>query len=198
MTADSQKSLGQILAQFRDDARNNRDLGDRFERMMQQFFRVDPLYSGLFSDVWVWNEWPLKGQVGDVGIDLVARHKATGEYWAIQCKFYLPEHTLSKGDIDSFFTALGKPLFSKGIIVSTTDKWGKNALDALNQTKSVSRIGISDLEQSPIDWSKFDTLTVVFSTYQSIEAVSEAQKAGLPGVRSHHLRRSPPHHRCHA
>jgi predicted helicase len=149
-------TLRDILADLRDDARNNRDLGDRFERLMQQFFRVDPLYAGLFSEVWMWNEWPLKGQVGDVGIDLVAQHRATGEYFAIQCKFFLPEHTLSKADIDSFFTALGKPLFSNGIIVSTTDNWGKNALDALNQTKKVARIGIPDLEQSPIDWSKFD------------------------------------------
>jgi predicted helicase len=120
----SQQTIHSILDQFRDDAKNNRDLGDRFERMMQQFFRADPLYAGLFSEVWMWNEWPLKGQVGDVGIDLI----------------------LSKGDIDSFFTALGKPRFSKGIIVSTTDNWGKNALDALNQTKSVARIGIHDLE----------------------------------------------------
>lgn len=150
-------TLKSILDQLRDDARNNRDLGDRFERMMQQFFRVDPLYAALFSEVWMWNEWPLKGKVGDVGIDLVAQHKATGEYFAIQCKFYLPEHTLGKGDIDSFFTALGKPQFTKGIIVSTTDKWGKNALDALNQTKSVTRLSVHDLEQSPIDWSMFDT-----------------------------------------
>jgi predicted helicase len=54
-------TLETILSQFRDDARNNRDLGDRFERMIQQFFRVDPLYAGLFSEVWMWNEWPLKG-----------------------------------------------------------------------------------------------------------------------------------------
>lgn len=150
-------ALSDILKRFRDDARNNRDLGDRFERMMQQFFRVDPVYAGLFSEVWMWNEWPLKGQVGDVGIDLVAQQRATGEYFAIQCKFYLPEHILSKGDIDSFFTALGKPQFSKGIIVSTTDNWGKNALDALNQTKYVARVSLHDLEQSPVDWSKFDT-----------------------------------------
>ena len=152
-----QTTIHDILAQFRDDARNNRDLGDRFERMIQQFLRVDPLYASLFSEVWMWTEWPLRGQVGDVGIDLVAQHRGTGEYFAIQCKFYLPEHTLSKADIDSFFTALGKPLFSKGIIVSTTDKWGKNALDALNQTKPVARIGTHDLEQSPVDWSKFDS-----------------------------------------
>lgn len=150
-------TLSDILKRFRDDARNNRDLGDRFERMMQQFFRVDPVYAGLFSEVWMWNEWPLRGQVSDVGIDLVAQQRATGEYFAIQCKFYLPEHMLSKGDIDSFFTALGKPQFSKGIIVSTTDNWGKNALDALNQTKHVARVSLHDLEQSPVDWSKFDT-----------------------------------------
>lgn len=149
-------TLQTILDQLREDARNNRDLGDRFERLIQQYLRVDPLYASLFSQVWMWNEWPLKGQVGDVGIDLVAQDRATGEYFAIQCKFYLPEHTLSKADLDSFFTALGKPLFVKGIIVSTTDKWGKNALDALDQTKAVARIGIADLEQSPIDWSQFD------------------------------------------
>ena len=56
----------------------------------------------------MWNEWPRKGKVGDVGIDLVAQDSATGEYCAIQCKFYLPEHTLSKADIDSFFTAAGQ------------------------------------------------------------------------------------------
>ena len=109
-------TLNTILQQFRDDARNNRDLGDRFERMIQQFLRVDSLYAALFSEVWLWNEWPGKGAVGDVGIDLVAQTAATGEYWAIQCKFYLPEHTLSKDDLDSFFAALGKPQFTKGII----------------------------------------------------------------------------------
>ena len=156
MNSKSHSTLGDILEQFRDDSRNNRDLGDRFERLMQQYFRVDPLYAGLFSEVWMWNEWPLKGQVGDVGIDLVAQHRATHEYFAIQCKFYLPEHVLSKDDLDSFFTALGKPQFSKDIIVSTTDNWGKNALDALNQTKHVARVSLHDLDQSPVDWSKFD------------------------------------------
>ena len=56
-----QITVGTILDQFRDDARNNRDLGDRFERFMQKFFRVDPLYASLFSDVWMWTDWPQKG-----------------------------------------------------------------------------------------------------------------------------------------
>src|ERR1035437_8258275 len=103
-------SLQTILDQLRDDARNNRDLGDRFERLILSYLQLDPLYLDRFSDAWMWNDWPDKGKVGDVGIDLVATERATGEYSAIQCKFYLPEHTLNKADLDSFFTALGKPI----------------------------------------------------------------------------------------
>lgn len=146
-----------ILEQFREDARHNRDLGDRFERLIRRYLELDPLYTDRFSHVWMYNDFPHKGHVGDVGIDLVAEERATGEYCAIQCKFYLPEHTLSKEDIDSFFTASGKSQFTSCIIVSTTDRWGKNAEDALrNQSKPVSRLRVEDLDQSPVDWSKFD------------------------------------------
>jgi len=155
--ANANTSLQTIFKQFRDDARNNRDLGDRFERMMLRFFEVDPIYADRFDKIWMWNDWPDKGAVGDIGIDLVARDSATRELVAIQCKFYLPEHTLSKGDIDSFFTAMGREQFSSGMVVSTTDKWGKNADDALNhQTKPVNRLSVHDLEASPIDWSLFN------------------------------------------
>ena len=66
-------------------------------------------------------------------------------------------HTLSKGDLDSFFTALGNPLFTSGIIISTTDNWGSNAEHAAaHQTKLVTRLRVQQLDESPIDWSKFD------------------------------------------
>jgi len=146
-----------VLEQFREEATSNRDLGDRFERLICRYLELDPLYTERFSHVWMWNEWPLKGNVGDVGIDIVAEERATGEYCAIQCKFYLPDHTLSKEDIDSFFTAAGKSQFTSCMIVSTTDKWGKNAEHALaNQSKPVTRLRVQDLDSSPIDWSKFD------------------------------------------
>ena len=66
----SPTTLQTILDQFRDDARNNRDLGDRFERLIQQYLQLDPLYVDRFSDVWMWNDFPDKGNVGDVGVDL--------------------------------------------------------------------------------------------------------------------------------
>ncbi len=149
-------TIHDVLAQFREAATSNRDLGDRFERLIAHFLELDPLFAERFSRVWLWNEWPQKGKVGDVGIDLVAEERATGEFCAIQCKFYRPEHTLAKEDIDSFFTAAGKTLFTSCLIVSTTDRWGKNAEHALaNQSKPVARLGVHDLEASPVDWSRF-------------------------------------------
>ena len=40
-----------ILDQFRDDARNNRDLGDRFERLFLRFLQLDPMQADRFSNV---------------------------------------------------------------------------------------------------------------------------------------------------
>jgi len=154
--AGNMATIHTILNQFREAASSNRDLGDRFERLICRYLELDPIYAERFSNVWMWNEWPGKGNVGDVGIDLVAEERATGEFCAVQCKFYLPEHTIAKEDIDSFFTASGKAHFTSCIIVSTTDRWGKNAEEALaNQSKPVSRLTVHDLDASPIDWSKF-------------------------------------------
>ncbi len=145
-----------ILEEFRQAATSNRDLGDKFERLMVAFMKCDPIYQDLFSHVWMWMEFPLRGDIPDTGIDLVAQENATGDYWAIQCKFYDPKHTLDKSDIDSFFTASGKSLFKKRMIISTTDKWGKNAEEAINnQQIPVVRLLTRDLEESPINWATF-------------------------------------------
>ncbi len=149
-------TIHDILAQFREEALHNRDLGDRFERLIARYLLLDPLFGDRFSNVWMWNDWPMKGKTGDTGIDLVAEERATGEFCAIQCKFYLPEHTLSQSDIDSFFAALGNAKFSSGLFVSTTDKWGGNAEKRLaNPSKPVNRLRVQDLDDSPIDWSGF-------------------------------------------
>jgi predicted helicase len=152
----SPTTIYDILAQFRDEELHNRHLGDRFERLMCRYLELDPIFADQFSNVWMWNEWPQKGNVGDIGIDIVAEERATGEFCGIQCKFYLPEHTLSKDDIDSYLNALGDKRFTSGIIISTTDKWGSNAEKSLaNRDKPVRRLRVQDLDDSPIDWSKF-------------------------------------------
>jgi predicted helicase len=144
-----------LLAEFRKTATSTRDLGDKFERLMRQYLTTDPLYKNKYSDVWLWMDWPAR-EGADTGIDLVAKERYTGEYCAIQCKCYEPSHTLQKADIDSFFTASGKQPFSSRLIISTTDDWGKHAEKALeNQNPPVTRIGLSELANSPIDWNHF-------------------------------------------
>src|SRR5260221_4873667 len=151
----SQK-IRDILDEFRIASENNRSLGDKFERLIAGYLTKDPLYADLYSDVWLWTEWPGRGKKPDTGIDLVAKERATGDFTAIQCKFLDPSHTLTKEDIDSFFTASGKAPFTRRLIVSTTDKWSKHAEDACaHQQIPVSRLRVQDLDQSPIDWSDF-------------------------------------------
>ncbi|WP_332698661.1 hypothetical protein [Halalkalibacter lacteus] len=56
-----------------------------------------------------------------------------GYYCAIQCKFYSEDHTLQKRDIDSFFSELGKSMYSSGMMISTTDQWSKHAEETLQE-----------------------------------------------------------------
>lgn len=153
----------ELLDELAEAARSNRDKGTQFEKLIANYLLTDPQYADRLADVWLWEEWPDRWST-DVGIDLVARERGTGEYWAIQCKFFDPGYSLQKADIDSFFTASGKKFatkegersFAHRIVVSTTDKWSKHADDALaNQVISVSRLWFKELAASPIDWSQF-------------------------------------------
>lgn len=145
-------SIHEVMDAFR-QAPSNSERGTKFEKLMVRYFDLDPLLSQQYDEVWRWIDWPGRKGKPDTGIDLVARERDSGEYTAIQCKFYEPTHTLRKEDIDSFFTASGKNPFNNRIIISTTDRWGKNAEDALeDQTIPVQRIGLAEIADSPIDW----------------------------------------------
>lgn len=145
-------SIHELMAAFR-EAPSNSERGTKFEKLMVRYFELDPMLSQQYDAVWRWIDWPGRQGKPDTGIDLVARERDSGEYTAIQCKFYEPTHTLRKEDIDSFFTASGKKPFTNRIIISTTDRWGKNAEDTLDdQTIPVQRIGLAEIADSPIDW----------------------------------------------
>ncbi|MBE9218461.1 DEAD/DEAH box helicase [Dolichospermum flos-aquae] len=149
-------TIGKILKEFRQNSQSPRELGDKFERLMLSYLKTDPIYKEYFSEVWLWMDFPKRGNMPDTGIDLVAVIRDTGDYCAIQCKCYGEDQTLEKSDIDSFFTASGTNLFKKRMIISTTNKWSKNALAALDgQQIPVIRATIYDLANSPIDWDQF-------------------------------------------
>ncbi|MFN4845333.1 MAG: DEAD/DEAH box helicase, partial [Dolichospermum sp.] len=149
-------TIQKILHEYQQTSTSPRDLGDKFERLMLAYLKTDPFYKDHFSQVWLWMDFPKRGNMPDTGIDLVAVERNTGDYCAIQCKCYDLDYTLQKSDIDSFFTASGTNLFKTRMIISTTAKWSKNAEAALeNQQIPVIRADIFALQNSPIDWDKF-------------------------------------------
>ena len=134
-----------------------REKGTWFEKLCLYFFKNDPLYRQRFDEVWLWQDWPGRGDMPDTGIDLVAKLKNIEGFCAIQCKFYEPGHCVSKADVDTFLSTSGKTGFVERIVISVADDWNKNAEDAIhNQQIPCHRLTVEDMEQSPIDWSAFD------------------------------------------
>ncbi len=152
-------ALQRILSQYRDVSLSEREKGTYFERLMQDYLTVEPAYADLYDQVWMYSDWAREQgfDARDTGIDLVAR-TFEGEFHAIQCKLYDEGYTLQKGDIDSFFTASGKKPFTRRIIVSTTNRWSVHAEAALeDQQPPVTKIDLRSLEDSVIDWSRYET-----------------------------------------
>jgi predicted helicase len=149
-------TIHELLDEYAHIAPDQRTKGFYFERLIREFVATDPVYAAQYDEVWLWQDWPGREGKVDTGIDLVARERYSGELCAIQCKFFAPEHYLAKEDIDSFFTASGKHPFTSRLIVSTTNRWSKHATDALlDQQIPTTRLGINELEDSGIDWSKY-------------------------------------------
>ncbi len=178
-------TLEDVLDQLYFAAVNERDKGDKFERLMLQFFKTDLQWADRFADVWMWSDWPGRQGRPDTGIDLVATDAATGETVAIQCKFYDPTHYLQRESIDSFLAASGKQPFAQRLIVSTTDKWGKNAEATVeDQQVPVQRLRFMDLAESSIDWAQFDLSTPEVMTLRDRKQLRPHQRAALANVRA--------------
>jgi len=156
-----------ILAKYRKYSFSERDKGERFERLMQAYLKTDPKYAYLFKKVWLWNEFPWRGDLGggDTGIDLVAL-TLDGDYWAIQCKCFHDGTTIDKPAVDSFLSTSSRKFkdenlqttsFAQRLWISTTNRWGANATEAIkNQSPPVVRLNLYDLEESSVDWEKLD------------------------------------------
>ena len=157
----------QVLEKYRAISFTEKEKGTKFERLMRSWLLTDPRYERLIQ-VWMWNDFPSKGDFGgkDIGIDLVAKTEL-GEYWAIQCKCYQEDAVIDKPSVDSFLSTSSKTFrdpetfqttsFSNRLWISTTNHWGTNAEEAIkNQKPPVSRIGLVDLETSPVDWDKLE------------------------------------------
>lgn len=153
-------SFDEVYAALRSHE-DNSTRGTLFEKLMVRYFKLHPTLSQEYDRVCRWADWEYNGNTGDTGIDLVAHRVGDDSWTAIQCKFYDPNTTLQKNGIDSFLSASGSTFrvdgvpvsFSNRIIISTTDRWGKNAEAAIeNQTIPVQRFGLAEIAEAPIEW----------------------------------------------
>ncbi|MDR1925674.1 MAG: DEAD/DEAH box helicase family protein [Planctomycetaceae bacterium] len=160
-------NFNKILDKFRKISFSERDKGDRFERLIQAYLLTDPQYANKFQKIWLWNEFFGRQDFGgtDTGIDLVAQ-TIEGDFWAIQCKCFQEDIAIDKPAVDSFLATSSRKFrnedvktvgFTHRLWISTTNKWGSNAEEAIrNQNPPVTRINLHDLQQAPVDWGKLE------------------------------------------
>ena len=177
--------LGRLDAIWNTYGADNTGKGTAFERLIAGYLRTAPEFADRFGDVYLWQEWPERGNQHDHGIDIVARDIDNGGWCAVQCKFYDPQHHVAKADIDSFIAASARSKFTGRIIVSTAKDWGPTAekqLDGL--AVPVVRIGIADLLESKVDWSQINwnaPQTILPTTGKKV--LRNHQSAALAAVR---------------
>lgn len=158
-------TINDILSDIRLKSTTEKWKGTEFEKLMKRWFITDPKYNNLLDKVYLWEEFPGRKQLGgtDTGIDLVA-HTYTGEYWAIQCKFYDESTTINKQLVDKLLSHAGQyflddsgqtQTFSRLVWVDTQrKKWGPNAESAIKNRNDFFRVNLVDLENSAVDWYK--------------------------------------------
>lgn len=158
-------SFKDVLNKFRNEAFSERDKGTKFERLMKSYLMIAPEYTGKFKEIWLWEDFPYRKDFSgkDTGIDLVAL-TTDNDYWAIQCKCYAEDARINKDGVDSFLATSSKEFyndqmqttrFAYRLWISTTNKWNSEAERTIqNQNPPVLRIGLSELEDAPIDWDK--------------------------------------------
>ena len=176
-------ALSSLLDIYRAASASEREKGTYFEELICAYLRNEATYRDLYDKVWMYADWAKEQGLGgrDTGIDLVARTQGTGEYHAIQCKLYADDYRVQKKDIDSFFTASGKAPFSHRIIVATTNNWSEHAEDALQgQQLSINKIDLQALEDSQIDWAKYQPNQAV--ALKARKQLRDHQKTALNAV----------------
>ena len=179
-------SLQDLLNSYREAARTERDKGTYFERLSIAYLTHDPVQVEQYEDVKPYAAWAAEqGWDGrDTGIDLVAKLKDEDGYAAIQCKFYDAAYRIRKEDIDSFISASGKEPFKRRVIIDTTERtWSENAETMIRgQAIPTIRIGLNDLQESPILWETFsDDGEVVLADKKTLRT---HQKEALRDVRA--------------
>src|SRR4051812_7140234 len=63
-------TIYELLDELRRASLDERDKGDKFERLVRAYLLSDPQWVQRFTDVWLWSDWPGRQGRPDTGIDL--------------------------------------------------------------------------------------------------------------------------------
>ncbi|MBR6096856.1 MAG: restriction endonuclease [Oscillospiraceae bacterium] len=137
---------------IRSSATSEKDKGTKFERLCRFFLKNDPLWKARFSDVWMWANAPTNDGA-DIGIDLVARDREDGTYWAIQCKCLDDGATLEYKPVGTFYGKAGVDgTYPHTMLITTADRLSSHLETVADSWKTV-RIYTDDMAQSEIDYA---------------------------------------------
>ncbi|WP_263310022.1 DEAD/DEAH box helicase [Brachybacterium atlanticum] len=174
-------SIHDLLDELRVTALDQRDKGDRFERLIKAYLTTEPEWTARFENVWLWSEWPDRGALRDTGIDIVAELRDGQGLAAIQCKFYEAGRHVAKADIDSFISASAGSKWTERYVFDTAAGWGNNAEATLAGV--AQRIDVSLLDDARVDWSKYSWTRPEQIELATAHQPRRHQKAAMDDVR---------------
>lgn len=150
------QTFDDVLEKMRRESRSTKELGNKFENLMLDFFRTDRYYSNRFLKVYTWRTWPDNDGHPDTGIDLVAEER-DGTLCAIQCKCHSDESTLALKAISNFPALATGKKFGRMVLVYTGGNITSNA-ERLLRSHRCQVIRSEDLRSSSFDWSAYPRL----------------------------------------
>ncbi|MDC3409929.1 Helicase associated domain protein [Alphaproteobacteria bacterium] len=155
--------------------------GKSFEIFCKWFLENDPYWKTQVEKVWFWDDWPERWGV-DKGIDIVFEHK-NGTNWAVQCKNYHKEYYIKKEDIDSFLSESNRKNIHHRLLIGTTNKIGKNAIDTMKgQEKPIKSFLLSDLLNSKLDYPNSTKKLTSNITKKKINTIRPYQQEAIQKV----------------
>ena len=126
------RTFGEVLSEIR-SSRNTVEIGTKFEHLIKNYFKIDPLRTKDFRGVWRWNEDACPGKdvvekmykkrtKKDHGIDLVAQ-RFDGTLCAIQCKCYERSRKLVENDVSNFLSLASAKSGTERVFDSSIFVW---------------------------------------------------------------------------
>ena len=148
------KTIEEVLENIRKKSQNEKEKGTSFERLSRYWLMNDPLWKNRLSDVWMWKDAPTNDGA-DLGIDLVAKDREDGSFWAIQCKCLDDAATLNYKEVGTFYGKTGnKDDYAHTMIITTAGRLSDN-LQKIADDWNTQRINTEDILESEVDFEPF-------------------------------------------